>query len=223
MLIISKSFVFEEEFVGAALGDVFVEVVVDHDDGRGAAGGDAFDKLDGVFAVGTGGEAVGIRLSDFAFLAEVIAKRVTARHGAGEGAANLDQRFARRVLAEHGVEGDELEDVDGLQVELGGDPRDAFRRDVAEGFLPEVEEGEGGTALGDGIVGDQFVGLRFKALGQSGWGVMMIWSAGIDGSGEDRLGGGGDDRIAHDLVGEGIAVWSTTPLTKITWKSPPSG
>ena len=65
------------------------------------------------------------------------------------------------MLAEHGVEGDEFEDVDRLEVELGGDPLDALGRDVAEGLLPVVQEGERSAPFRDRVMGDEFVGLTW--------------------------------------------------------------
>jgi len=176
------------------VGDVFVEVVVDHDDRCGAAGGEAFDELDRVFPIFAEGEAVRVRFADLALFAEMIAELVGTAQRAGERAADFDLDFARRMLAEHGVEGDELEDVDRLEVELVGDPLDALGRDVAEGFLPEMEQRQRGAPLGDGIVRDQLVGLPFKPLRQSGRGMMMIDRTGIDFLRGNRLRGGIDDR-----------------------------
>ena len=67
--------------------------------------------------------------------------------------------FACWLSAEHRIERDQFEDVDGLELELGRDPRDGFVRDETEMLLPQVEQGQGGAPFGDGIVGDRLVNL----------------------------------------------------------------
>ena len=134
----------DERRIGS-LGRIF------HQHGRGAAGGEALDELDGVLAVFAEGETVMIGGAGVALLQEVIAQFVSTAEGAGEGAADADMDLAHGMLPEPGVEGDEFEDVDRLERELGRDPLDALGRDVAEGFLPQVQQRQRGAALGNGV------------------------------------------------------------------------
>ena len=127
-----------------------MEGFVDHDDGGGAATGEAFDELDGDFAVG--GDLVEF---DAEFLFEGVANFVGAFERAGKGAADFDVAASDGVAFEHGVEGDDFVDVDELEFESGSDPFDGFVGNVADVFLDEVQERERGAAL-DRIVRDDF-------------------------------------------------------------------
>ena len=63
-----------------------------------------------------------------------------------------------RLLAEHRVEGDELLDVDRLELELRGDPLDGVARDEALVLLDEVQERQRRAAL-HRVVRDHLVNL----------------------------------------------------------------
>src|SRR5690606_32913041 len=139
------------EFFGFLAVHVFMEDLVDHDDGRGAAGGEALDKLDGGFAVG--GDRAEL---DAELVLERVAGLVAAAQGAGEGAADLDVAAADGGAAEHRVEGYDLEHVDELKLQFLRDPGDGLVGDVAGVLLDEVEERQGGAAL-DRVVRNDFV------------------------------------------------------------------
>src|SRR6185312_4274982 len=84
------------DFAGFGGVHFFVEVVVDEDDGSGAAAG---ETLDGHFAVGGGFTELDAEL----FL-EGLAGLVATRERARERAADLDVTAADRLAAEHRVE-----------------------------------------------------------------------------------------------------------------------
>jgi len=65
-------------------------------------------------------------------------------------------------LAEAGVEGDDLENLDRLQLQLFCDPFDGLRRDETEPVLDDVEQRQDGGALALAVVGDAFFGLGIK-------------------------------------------------------------
>jgi hypothetical protein len=64
----------------------------------------------------------------------------STRHRATERTADPDMSFPRRMLAKHGVKRDHLENVDWLETELFGDPKNGFVADEAEVFLPQMQE-----------------------------------------------------------------------------------
>src|SRR4051812_47144224 len=89
-----------------------------------------------------------------------IAQFVRTGELAAQGSANANVRLAGRVPAEHRIKRDELENVDRLKIEPGGDPLDRFIRDVPELLLPEVEQGKRGGSLARRVVRNGFVDLR---------------------------------------------------------------
>src|SRR5690242_14459192 len=64
----------------------------------------------------------------------------TSRHRATERATDPDMRFPGRMLAEHWITRDHLENIDGLETEFFRDPEDRFIADEAEVFLPQVQK-----------------------------------------------------------------------------------
>ena len=165
-------------------------------------------------------EAVRIGFAGGAFLGKVVAELVSAAERAGERPAHLDLDFPGGMLPEHRVEGDQLEDIDRLEGEFCRDPFDSLGRDVAERLLPEMQERQRRAPLGNGIVGDQFVGLRLEAFWQCDRRVARMRRAGINllrrnvlrrgiDNGTESLGG-------HDFVSGTNSVRKTTPLTKTT-------
>ncbi len=94
-----------------------MQIVVDLDDGGGATGGDAFDMGHRKFAIGSH-----FIEGDAQFFEKMIASGLTPIQGAGKGPADFDVIFSHGFLPEHGVEGDELENLHGLQFEFGGNP-----------------------------------------------------------------------------------------------------
>jgi hypothetical protein len=61
-------------------------------------------------------------------------------HRATKRVADPDMRFPGRMLAEHGVKSDQLENVDRLEAEFFRDPEGGFVADEPEVFLPQVQE-----------------------------------------------------------------------------------
>ncbi len=106
----------------------FVEIVIDHADGGGAAGGEALGEFQAEGAAGAFEEVgVAVILVGFAevnadFFGELFEEAVAAGHGAGEGAADADVEATCGFAAEHGVEGEDFEDVDGFDAEFLSDP-----------------------------------------------------------------------------------------------------
>jgi hypothetical protein len=49
-------------------------------------------------------------------------------------------RFSGRMLAEHWIKSDHLENVDRLEAEFFRDPEDGFIADEPEVFLPQMQE-----------------------------------------------------------------------------------
>ena len=83
---------------------------------------------------------------------ERIAHLVTSSHRATQGPTNPNMLAAGRLLTKHRVEGDQLEDVNWIESQLGRNPVHPFIADETEVFLPQMEQGHGRTALTiDGI------------------------------------------------------------------------
>ena len=72
---------------------------------------------------------------------------VAAGHRAAQGAANANVRLSRRRLPKHRIEGDELENVDRLQIEFRRDPAHAFIADESEFLLPQMQQRHRGAAF----------------------------------------------------------------------------
>ena len=98
-------------------------------------------------------------------LAETFHELVAAGHRAGEGAADADVVFAGRVLAKTGIEGDDFEDLDGLEFEFGCGPFDGCFVDVPEVVLQGVQDGKDGAAFAHGVMRDALVDFLFKCCG----------------------------------------------------------
>ncbi len=94
-------------------GDAFVQVVVDEGDGRGAAGGEAFDELDAELSVtgrwrrDTEAVVMVVRIEADG-LGELFLHLVAARERTCESSADSDDGFARRIAAKPGIESDKL-------------------------------------------------------------------------------------------------------------------
>jgi hypothetical protein len=126
-------------------GDGFVEMVIGHEDGCSSTAGEAFDELDREQTIRGGLEAVSGGVESEA-LAKVLVQGVGAPQGAAEGPADFDLDAAGGLLPEHGVESDELEDIDWLEPEFAGGPVDGSGWEVAEVILEGVEDHEGSAA-----------------------------------------------------------------------------
>src|SRR5437870_1242952 len=75
--------------------------------------------------------------------AEIFHDLITSSHRATERAANANVRFGCAFLAQHRVEGDQLENVDRLESELGRDPGHGVIIDEIEMFLPKMQQRQG--------------------------------------------------------------------------------
>ena len=138
--------------------ELFDKPVADQGNRRGAATGETFDELDGVFAIRAVHPMTVVgRVHSAGGAEQFVADLVGSGHGTGQGAADADGCLARRSLAEPRIKSDQLKDVDRLEVELARDPVDPAVVDVAEEILPKVEQRHRGTPLGNRVVRDGFV------------------------------------------------------------------
>ena len=73
--------------------------------------------------------------------------------------------FARRILAEAGIESHHLQHLDRLQIQLRSNPINAFGRDEAEFVLNDVKQWQDGRAFAFRVMGDALVslGIEFRA------------------------------------------------------------
>ena len=152
--------------------NVFDKIVIDERDGGTSAAGEALDELDAELAIGGRGWRAAkpmvllVGIESYG-LAEFFLHFVAASEGAGECAADADHGLASLLASEPGIKCDQLEDIYRREVELGGDPFDAAVVDETEVVLPEVQQGEGGAALRNRIVGNEFLRLGGE-LGRDG-------------------------------------------------------
>src|SRR6185503_9809357 len=135
-----------QDLIGFFRGDAFVKLFVAHQHGRGAAAGEALDKFDRELAVRGRLGAMSVRIEPEP-AAEMLVQFGRAAEGATQGATNLEDMFAGGLLAEHGIKRDELENIDGLQLELAGGPLHGFGGNPAEMVLDGVQYHEGGAPL----------------------------------------------------------------------------
>jgi hypothetical protein len=162
------SVVLAEDGAGALRGDVLVEVVVYQRHWGGSAARETLDELDAELAVGAHRRGVAVRRGlgiDAGGLAEGFTHLVATGQRAGERAADADADATGLLLAEPGIEGDEFEDIDRLEVEAFRDPLDAALVDESEMVLPEVEKRKGSAPLGNRIVGHRLVDFGKKVRG----------------------------------------------------------
>ena len=155
--------------------DALRQLVADQRDRRRAAAGEAFDELYGVFAVGAGHAVAVVRhVQGTGAAQQFIADFMGSGHGAGQGAADSDSGPAGRSLAEPGIERDQLENIDRFEVELPSDPVHPAAVNIPEVVLPQVKERHRGTALGDRVMGDDFINprpqIRRQVVGLAGLG-----------------------------------------------------
>src|SRR5206468_1401822 len=122
--------------------------LVHHANRRGAAACQTFDKLDAQISVSADGNRCVYSVTGSLALnpsrgAEIFHDLITSSHRATERAANANVRFAGAFLAQHRVEGDQLENVDRLESELGRDPGHGVIIDEIEMFLPKMQQRQG--------------------------------------------------------------------------------
>ena len=144
--------------------NLFDKVVIDERHGGASTAGEALDKLNAEFAVGRCGWCAAetmmlfVRIESHG-LAEFFLHLVAAGEGAGECAADADNRLPGLLAAEPRIECDQFEDVHWREVELRCDPFDAGVVDKSKVILPQVQQRQGSAALGDRIVGNEFLRL----------------------------------------------------------------
>src|SRR6266568_1988210 len=73
-------------------------------------------------------------------------------------------KFADRLLMQHRIKGHQLIDIDGLELQFGGNPLDRLSGNVPESLLDGVQQHQRGAAF-FWIMGDQLVGLRLQDRG----------------------------------------------------------
>ena len=138
--------------------ELVVEVVVDLDGGRPAAGADALHFFERKEAVG--GDAIG---TDAELFAEALVDVVGSAQHATDVGADLDVEFAGRLEAEHGVVGGDVAHFELGDADAAGDLGDDRVGEIADFILRVEQHGDEGRAL-DRIFLDQ----RVKARGQLG-------------------------------------------------------
>ena len=94
---------------GVGRPDALGQLVTDQRHRCRAAAGEAFDELDGEFAVGAGHAVAVVRhVQGTGAAQQFIADFMGSGHGAGQGTADSDCGLAGRSLAEPGIERDQL-------------------------------------------------------------------------------------------------------------------
>lgn len=106
--------------------------------------------------------AVGLAAIDAREFADFFHQLIRAAHGAGEGAADAEVKFAGSRLAEAGVKCHDLDDFDRLKIEFFRDPLDGFVGDEAELVLNDVEKGKCRGAFAGWVVRNALVGGGFE-------------------------------------------------------------
>ena len=125
-----------------------MELVIHHANRCGATACQTFDKLDAQISVSADGNrrvysvTAGLALNPSRG-AEIFHHLITSSHRATESAANANVHFAGAFLAQHRVEGDQLENIDRLESELGRDPGYGVIIDEIEMFLPKMQQRQG--------------------------------------------------------------------------------
>jgi hypothetical protein len=112
-----------EYLVRLLLSNTLVKGVVAHHDRRGAATGEAFDKLDRELPVLGRLRPVDMRVQA-KLRAKVLVQFVGTTERAAQRAADLEMELPDRLPLEHRVEGHQFVNVNRLEFELGGNPLD---------------------------------------------------------------------------------------------------
>ena len=124
---------------------LLVQLFANHAHWRGVAAGQTLNKFDAVSSVGADRDRIMhfftiTRALDSQTRAQIFHHFQSTRHRATERAADPDMRFPGRMLAEHWIKRDHLENIDRLQAELFRDPEDGFVADEPEVFLPQMQQ-----------------------------------------------------------------------------------
>src|SRR6267378_4871741 len=124
---------------------LLVKLFADHAHWRGVTAGKAFNKFDAVSSVGAHCDRI-MRFFTITWAldsqtrAQIFHQFQSTRHRATERAANPDMHLPGRMLAEHWIKRDHLENVDRLEAEFFRDPEDGFVVDEPEVFLPQMQD-----------------------------------------------------------------------------------
>ena len=122
-----------------------MQLFPNHAHGCGVATGQALNKFDAVSSVGTDCD----RIMRFFTIPPVLDSQTRAkvfhhfqstRHRTAQRAADSDVSFPSRMLAEHWIKSDHLENVNRLEAEFFRDPKDGVVVDEPEVFLPQMQE-----------------------------------------------------------------------------------
>lgn len=101
---------------------------------------------------------------DAGYFAKLGHKFVGAAHGAGESSANPEVELARSLLAEAGIERDNLDNFDRSDAKFICDPFNGLRTDETVTMLNFVKKGKDSrAALVIGVLCDAFVGSLFES------------------------------------------------------------
>src|SRR5204863_4030690 len=116
---------------------LLAQFFANHAHWRGVATGQTLNKFDAVSSVGADGDWIMhfftiTRALDSRTRAQNFHQFQSTRHRATERAADPDMRLSRRLLAEHWIKSDQLENVDRLQAYFFCDPESGFIADEPE-------------------------------------------------------------------------------------------
>jgi len=127
-------------------GDFFEEFFTHHADGSRAAGCETLNKFYGVFSIRAVHRTVRVACGS-GFFAKFFVQFVRTGQGTGKCATDADVCSAKFFQTEHGIEGDKLVDVDGLQFKFCGDPLNCLLCDVTKAVLPGMQQHQAGGAF----------------------------------------------------------------------------
>ena len=108
-----------------------MQFFANHAHWRGVAAGQTLNKFDAVSSVGADRDRIMrfftiARALDSQTRAQIFHHFQSTRHRATERAANPDMRLPGRMLAEHWIKRDHLENVNRLQAKFFRDPENGF-------------------------------------------------------------------------------------------------
>src|SRR5438477_6163632 len=124
---------------------LLVQLFANHAHWRGVATGQTLNKFDAASSVGTDRDRIVhfftiTRALDSQIRAQIFHQFQSTRHRATQRTADPDMRFPGRMLAEHWIKSDHLENVDRLEAEFFRDPESGFVADEPEVFPPQMQE-----------------------------------------------------------------------------------
>jgi hypothetical protein len=125
--------------------DTLVQLVANHARWRGVAAGQTLNKFEAAISVRADRDWIMRFFTitgalDSPTRAQIFHHFQSTGHRATERAANPDMGLPGRMLSEHWIKRDHLENVDRLEAEFFRDPEDGFVADESEVFLPQMQE-----------------------------------------------------------------------------------